>query len=147
MPSLDETSPHLVAHLRTLMDEYGARGVYNTCARLINAMTPPDAGNGHSDTLMPVPSNYTPEHFAAATGLPVPPVIDTAREYSDDTPAPGSTLGLVSDAPDATPMQWPPVTVHNDPPGLRDPDAWDNWKHAHGVAHGDPNNVGPMGTR
>ena len=38
MPSLEETDPALLDALAILMHNYGPKGVYDTCAQMINAM-------------------------------------------------------------------------------------------------------------
>ena len=149
MPRLDETDPKLILSLRLLMDEYGPKGVYDACAQLINEAAQPQmkamvqiTGDGDYDE----PHAY-PENADAAQ-----------RAYTEDelrnSPYAGTFADAVLAAQDPAPVEVETHEVtpesfdsHDDPPDLRDPDAWENWKHAHGVATGDPNNVGPMGNR
>lgn len=136
MPSLDETSPYLVAHLRALMDEYGPKGVYDTCAQLVNGggRVLPDprvkamvqlTGDGDYDE----PHAY-PEHA------------DAAQHAYDALPDASTFADVVSAAQDPAPVQ---VETHEVTPASFDShEDWQQWRRDHGV---DPQNIGPMGNR
>lgn len=127
MPSLDETSPYLVAHLRALMDVYGPKGVYDTCAQLVNEAAQPQmkamvqiTGDGDCDE----PHAY-PEHA------------DAAQRAYDALP----DVGTFADAVLA-PVQTETHVVT--PESFDSHEEWQQWRQDHGV---DPQNIGPMGNR
>ena len=102
------------------------------------------AGFGVHETATPNPDVDTPtattftfvgdpEHGGP---LPEPGAHISIKRTSVPEPTTPGTFGM-GDVP-------APIV---EPPDLRDPDGWDQWKQQHGVATGDAQNIGPMGDR
>lgn len=142
MPTLDETSPVLIGTLRMLMDNYGVRGVYDTCAQLVNELTPPDAGNGHNVFGVTEELGIEVVDFGITKGLPagaaeqlqamlpettLGDVLDPNCRYTDDelrnSPYAGTFADVVAAAQDPVPVPMKAMVQHSGIGLVVDPDS------------------------